>query len=245
MKLVLDEKVKHRLIGLAVILSIAAIFAPAIMKKSSQRLDGNVNVSVELPPKPIQPDVAMTEKKALFSQVKLARVELPEVSKEEDFPRVAKAEPLSQQTQVLTSELEKEPQLLSGKSTPPVTVVHRIARGIPFPNAPKAPVVAKNARIVKKERVITKPAIIRSTVARAGYGIQLAVFSKQENAMSLISRLKSKGYPASYNRVVTTEGMRYKVIVGKVAKKEQAQVLQRQLASAMQIRGMIVPKGQG
>ena len=52
MKLITDERVKHRLVGLAVILSIAAIFAPAIMKKSSQRFDENVSMSLELPARP-------------------------------------------------------------------------------------------------------------------------------------------------------------------------------------------------
>lgn len=32
MTLVIDERIKHRLIGLAVIISLGAIFAPAIMK---------------------------------------------------------------------------------------------------------------------------------------------------------------------------------------------------------------------
>ena len=34
MKLVLDERIKHRLVGIAVILSIGIIFTPALFKKS-------------------------------------------------------------------------------------------------------------------------------------------------------------------------------------------------------------------
>ena len=37
MKFVMDERIKHRLTGLVVILSIAAIFLPEQVKKSNQR----------------------------------------------------------------------------------------------------------------------------------------------------------------------------------------------------------------
>jgi DedD protein len=45
--------------------------------------------------------------------------------------------------------------------------------------------------------------------------------------------------------VKTSEGMVYKVIVGQLSKREQAQHLQQQLASAVQIRGFIVSTGEG
>ena len=70
MKLVMDEKLKHRLIGLAVIISLGAIFAPAMMKKSSQRLESNFSVNVKLPPKPLAPDVVMTDEKEMFKTIK-------------------------------------------------------------------------------------------------------------------------------------------------------------------------------
>src|SRR5262245_61755469 len=95
MKLELDEKVKHRLIGLAVILSIGAIFAPAIVKKSNQRFDGNVNVSVELPPKPLPPKIAMPDEKAMFGTVKVAHVKWPVKPDEQKLIKIAKAEPLT------------------------------------------------------------------------------------------------------------------------------------------------------
>lgn len=38
MKLIMDEKVKHRLIGLAVIISLGAIFAPALIKNQAKAL---------------------------------------------------------------------------------------------------------------------------------------------------------------------------------------------------------------
>ncbi|KTD36372.1 Sporulation domain-containing protein [Legionella nautarum] len=295
MKLVIDERVKHRLIGLAVILSIAAIFAPAIMKKSNQRIDGNMSVSVELPPKPLQPDVAMTEKNAMFEKVKVAHVELPEVAEEQPAPALAKAEPLSQMKDVnyrtvepvnqnfsldqeslnvdsenfaredLPAVVEKTAATPTVKTTN-VAVVHKIAKAETFPLKikPKAKIVAKNSNkpdkpVVKsvakpkisvaKPKPITKP-VIKKTAKNAvpvkgKYAVQLATFTRLRNADSLISKLRGKGYKASYNKVKTSEGIVYKVVVGQVQKREQAQLLQKKLASAVQIRGFIVTTGQG
>lgn len=77
MKLVIDEKLKHRLVGVAVVLSLGAIFLPAMMKKSSQRLENNFSVKVQLPPKPTTPDVAITDEKEMFKTIKIAKIEIP------------------------------------------------------------------------------------------------------------------------------------------------------------------------
>ena len=66
MKLVLDERLKHRLVGFAVIISIAAIFAPAMIKKSNQRFETKHFASIRLPQKPMLPDVSPPEKQVLF-----------------------------------------------------------------------------------------------------------------------------------------------------------------------------------
>lgn len=249
MKLVIDERVKHRLIGLAVILSIGAIFAPAMMKKSSQRLDGNVNVSVELPAKPTQPDIAMTEKKDLFESAKVAHVELPDLSEEQPIPTLAKAEPLSQMNESPDpqTKVQVEPSLVELKDSqepvvaaPKLAVIKKVAKAaLPQPKAkPKA--VAKNAKLIKPQAKVRTRAVTIS-----GYAVQLATFTKRSNADYLISKLRGKGYKATYNKVATSEGPVFKVLVGHVSRKEQAQHLRTQLANAVQIRGFIVTTGQG
>jgi DedD protein len=273
MKLVMDERVKHRLIGLAVILSIGAIFAPAIMKKSSQRIDGNVSVSVKLPAKPAQPHLDMAEKKAMFETAKVAHVDLPNVnSKQLPLPSLAKAEPLSKSNE--RNELAGETLALADeeaiadssivatgdqslKEKAPVinnthvAVVHKIAKGIKFsPETSKAKTkdVAKNIKVTKPIAKATVKPLAKNTIktpVKKAYAIQLATFSQQRNADTLITRLKAKGYVATFNKVKTNDGFVYKVMVGQVNKKEQAQVLQAKLASAVQIKGFIVTTGEG
>ncbi|WED44157.1 SPOR domain-containing protein [Legionella cardiaca] len=251
MKLVMDERVKHRLIGLAVILSIAAIFAPAIIKKSNQRIDDNVSVSVKLPPKPTLPKVAMPEKSEMFETVKVAHVEIPDVPEETNKPTLAKAESLSQLNDIKTAiepmvakakiepaKAVKQKPTIVAAATKVVTTTKLANRKPATPAKPK--IVAKVSKPVPV-KVAQKPVV--KVMAKGRYAVQLATFSKQQNADSLVSKLRAKGYKASYNRVNTAQGTVYKVIVGQGHPKEQAKLLQQQLASVMQIKGFLVTTG--
>lgn len=256
----MDERVKHRLIGLAVILSIGAIFAPAIMKKSSQRIDANMIVSVKLPAKPSQPNIDMTAKKGMFENAKVAHVELPSVNdKQLTLPSLAKAESLSKSNEknelpgerlaladietkadsqaLKTDTQSQKPQIVSAK----VAAVHKVAKGLKFSAPPaKSKEVAKNPKVIKPLEKNTF-----ESKSKKGFTIQLATFSQQRNADNLISKLKMKGYVATSSRVKTSDGFVYKVLVGQVNKKEQAQELQAKLANALQMKGFIIATGEG
>ncbi|WP_028387828.1 SPOR domain-containing protein [Legionella fairfieldensis] len=266
MKLVIDERVKHRLIGLAVILSIGAIFAPAIMKKSNQRFDNNVNLSVELPPKPAHPNVAMVEKEAMFQTIKVAHVEIPDDPEEQDqsLATFAKAEPLSQRNEIKATSMELEPAVtiatkigkaakplktdrlakaMSTKVTTPEVAARQTITKKSLSFAKVAPKGKNRPEVIAKIKKTVKP--IPKTTVKGAYGVQLATFAKRNNADTLISRLRHKGYKATYNTISTPQGTVYKVIVGQMPQKEKARLLQRQLADAVQIKGFIVTTGQG
>lgn len=250
----MDERVKHRLVGIAVILSIAAIFTPAIMKKSSQRFDENVSMSIKLPPKPALPNVSMPEEKDLFKTVKVAHVDIPPIDEE---PRptatLAKAEPLSQLNEgpAVVAVAEKGPAKNAPALTPneakpdavktqpaPAVRVAQIIKPALKPAIKSAEV--KLAATQKTMPRAQKPLLAAKAAVRYGYAVQLATFSQQRNAMALIARLKSKGYQARFNKIVDNKGTVYKVIVGNMKEKQQAQKLQQKLASAIQLRGFIV-----
>lgn len=229
MKLVMDERVKHRLVGLAVIISIGAIFAPAIMKKSNQRFDNTVSMSVKLPPKPLLPKVAAKEEQKMFESVKVAHVELPSVR--EDFQTVssiAKAEPLTPVNET------REPVAIAKNEVLNLDVSPKNIAKV----KPRVTVFSKPP-VVKKNEPISRVAKNKA-VAKSGYAVQLATFTRQANAMTLMNRLKSKGYKPSLNKITTRDGVIFKVVVGQTTEREKAQLLQKQLASAVQIRGFIV-----
>lgn len=94
MNITITQQTKHRLTGFMVVLAVAIIFVPAMIKKSNQRLEENIHVSVQLPPKPAAPNVAMVDKQAVFETVKIAEVTLPATKKPAHVSQIAQAEGL-------------------------------------------------------------------------------------------------------------------------------------------------------
>lgn len=227
MKLIMDERVKHRVVGLAVILSIGAIFMPAIMKKSNQRFDKGINMTVKLPVKPPLPTVAIPQKKVLFEKVKVAQVDLPTVHEElKPLVTVAKAQPLHKVAETkIQVVLAKIPEL-KGPQPQPLKMA-KVVKSI------QKPLV-----LAKAVSPLSKP---KSPAGKARYGVQLALFSQRQNAVSLINHLKKKGYKANFTKVMAKDEIAYKVIVGSLQEKQQALVLKQQLASAVKINGFVVP----
>jgi DedD protein len=222
MKLVMDEKFKHRLVGIAVILSIGAIFAPAVMKKSNQRFESQIHTSVKLPPKPVFPEVAIPKKKIMFEKVKVARVPIPSINEKfQPKTTIAKAESISQMNDAKMATV-----LAKASSLPPIKE--------------KKVVITPTAKLIKPLTKLNTP-----STNRIAYGVQLATFNKQSNAVSLVNLLKRKGYKSKLIAVNHKNNKVYKVIVGQVDEKKQAQILQQQLALSTQIKGFVVPTQQG
>lgn len=231
MKLSIDDRFKHRIIGVCVIISIGAIFVPALMKRSTH-VEKNISIAVKLPPKPALPNVVMKDQQALFQTVKVAHVDISPVSEPRSSEiRIAKAESLSQMNiepsklnnKVITKEKnELEPSSLIAQARLPV--------------APE-----KNYPVKKISSNITAKAVVKSNpVMSNAYAVQLATFSVKNNALSLVNKLKSKGYKASLNKTLLNKAVVYKVLVGNSPKKQQALILKQQLASTMQLTGMVV-----
>lgn len=243
MKLVMDERLKHRLVGLAVVISIAAIFVPAIIKKSNQRFDGKNIASVTLPMKPAIPKITLPEEHAMFKKIKVAHVEIPAFEKQAPVV-IAKAQPLSQVHDV------KPSVIIAAHALKASELAH--SRDAVSSDRESRVVTAKLSRALAKTTVAsavnTKQKVARSVskarvVARAknSYSVQLAYFSKQSNAVSLVNKLRGNGFKAYSVKINGKNGMIYKVLVGNTNEKQQAHLLQKQLASSMQLKGFVVP----
>ena len=127
MKFVMDERIKHRLTGLVVIISIGVIFLPAMMKQSNKRFEENMNISLKLPSKPVPPKVAVPTKRVMFKSVAVAHVEIPKVAERAPVSVIARAEPLSKKPQASLAKVDAPIKPLSRVSqkkqaSPPKTV---------------------------------------------------------------------------------------------------------------------------
>lgn len=285
MKLTLDEQVKHRLIGLAVILSIAAIFAPAMIKKSNQRLDENTTLFVKVPPKPTPPQIVMPEEKAMFNRVKVAKVESVKTPTEPTALTLSRAEYLNpshkelqknqsvamQEKKLSTTHPEEDKsdndippnsKPVSNNSNSPELKFQAKSEinpiKVPVSHASYSSSKGENNKstVLKKTSFNASNLInpsnkagkiqrkneakVSSNYKKESYLVQLASFSKKQNADQLINKLRANGYHATYNAVNTPNGLVYKVVVGQTAQKQQAQVLRKRLAATTQLKGLIV-----
>lgn len=257
MKLVIDEKLKHRIIGVAVIISLGAIFAPAMMKKSSQNMESNYSVRVKLPSKPEEPNVAITDEKEVFKTIRISKVNIPEVSAESQLPKLAKAEAIHSEV-VAQHEM---PSIQQPNTDTPFEVMP-VASNENVKNTVKQstqlvvktkPVVAMNKALKKPVVIVSKPTAqvavnsrpmpSKPAVRAEIYAVQLASFSQLSNAQALVSKLKNKGYKASFIRVTSRGGVIYKVYAGHSPRKDEVVRLKSQLASAMQLNGFVVNTG--
>ncbi|BCA95280.1 sporulation protein [Legionella antarctica] len=247
MKLVMDEKLKHRLVGLAVILSLGAIFAPAVMKKSSQHLDGNFS-NVQLPPKPLSPNVVLTDEKELFKTIKVARVEIPHVSENRQLTELVRAEPVKSNL-INSNRITGVPKVASNGKAEPIHLAVNDAANTTKEAAKQS--AKRPVTVALKQKAVTKVAPVKKIAKSNGkppvrkdvYAVQLASFSRFNNAQALVNKLRNKGYKANYTKIKGKQGPVYKVYVGQSPHKTDAVKLKTQLATAMQLKGFVVNTG--
>lgn len=221
MKFEVSEQVKYRLTGVVVVLAVALIFIPAMLKKQNHHFVENMNLSVKLPAKPVPPKVNIVTEKTLFNSVKVAKADLPIVVAPH-VSQLAIAEPISRKSVVPAA------PILTSK-------IHLLAKAN-----------TKIASVASASPAAAKRKLVNKTVAsnKEVYSVQLASFTQQTNAKVLVDRLRSKGYKASYNKFSGKRGEYYQVLVGELSQKE-AQILQKKLADSLQLNGFVVKKGVG
>lgn len=220
MKFVMDERVKHRMTGVAVLLSIIIIFLPAMVKHSNRRMDEQVNVSVRLPLKPPFPKIVMVDENKLLDSVPIKRANLPEVVEPSSLIQIAKAESLKEKRIADDSVIIAKSSIVE---TPRPTTNLKLAKN------------SKTA-ITKDKIKLNSQQVINS---RDHYAVQIASFFEQKNAEKLLEKLQLKGYKATYQK----NGKYYKVVVGDLVKRQEADNLKIKLAKNIEMHGFVIKVG--
>ena len=211
MKLMMNERIKHRLTGIVVIVSMAIVFLPAMMKKSNHHFEDSMAISLKLPAKPMQPKVVIPKQTVMLKSVKVAHVEIPKMEIEPRPSIIAKAESLSQRPKSVLVKVE-----------------------MPLKSVITAAVIPSKAPASEKT-VATAVAAIKK-----GYGVQLASFVQEENAKALVARLHKQGYEATYTLFKTKKGSFYQVVAGMSSKRDDVLTLQKKIATNLQLKGYII-----
>lgn len=108
MKKALDERLKHRLIGMIVILSLMIIFLPPMMKHSTHNFDELT--SYRLPKKPPMPKISVLNKTEMFKKVKVAAVSIPHPAKVKTH--LSRAQYLSRDPSIQMAQMNTEAKTL-------------------------------------------------------------------------------------------------------------------------------------
>lgn len=238
MKFTMDEAMKHRLVGIAVIVSIALVFLPAMIKKNNQRLEEK-RIVVELPVKPPQPQVATVDKTKVFEQTHVAHVNLDTQKVLHEADDHVKQHPIAKPTSIkMVSSLSYPIGSAKPLSVGPEQPIK------PSPstnlNVAKRPVKAKTQHLevaqVKKHRAIHQAKLSPATKP---FSVQIGVFSDNKNALSLKQKLSSQGYQSRLVKTNVHGKKAVKVLVGSLASMEEARVLKIKLAKQAHLQGFV------
>lgn len=271
----LDAKVKHRLVGIAVIFSFLGVFLPFLLQKNNVILDDTVQISQPLPDKPEVEDVVPPKESEIFVEEKVAHVTLPNMPNMPDMPDMAESSevlaPSDNQNVVPTAQASKENKILDAASKPePKKIVEALnAKRTPAPvlkaSLPSVQEAIKNqaslspqntARQAISKKIIAQAAIPyqpvkalvteRKTTYSEHYAVQVAHFSDKKNALALLSKLHTSGFNLVTIRPVKLgKNETYRVFVGNEADRIHAIHLQNQLASKLHMNGFLVINGAG
>lgn len=228
MNWVVDEAMTHRLIGASVILVLAAILMPALMQRAHHVYTHN---ELELSGPTLKKAPASHQNFAgptKFKSQPLAHVDLQKVElvhkRADDLQALAIVAQSS--SKAALHQAQRRPSIIKKVKVKPLII---------------APVsVIKSATPVLATKSNTIVSLVQK---RPGFAVQLGSFANIENAASLVTQLKRQGYAAAYQKIAINNKTMFKVTVGPVADRVQAQQLQTRLAQTSKLTGMIVKTG--
>lgn len=196
----MQEQLKKRLVGAAVLIALAVIFLPMLLEGPSRMensvLQGNIP---EMPEKPA-------------NMINIPLQVPPPFEELEKAPAPARAEPPAARGTVEAKVKQPSASPVAETGSPPAKVVPVSPAGL----------------AQKKETRLTQ-----------GWAVQVGSFSTQANANRLRDELRGKGFPAYVEEVKLNSGASYRVRVGPMSGRTDAEAVQAKLA-AVEMRGIVV-----
>ena len=216
----MNLQLKQRLVGAIVLVSIAVILIPMMLDGNDSRrmpTDGS-NV-------PAMPDYEFEAMEIPLrlpqGEERVERQSAPADTPAEEPPVTAEKTPEPSPTPRQQAKIERKP-LVSGTDTVETVKVE------PQPAAKPAPKPA------------TKP--VSPPEEGDAWVVQLGSFSSAGNANALRDKVKQQGFEVYVQKHSGDKGTSYRVRVGPVTGRTQAEALRDRIESKMQIRGMPMPR---
>ncbi len=218
-----ENRLKQRLVGAVVLVSLAVIFIPMLLsgRGGYERLITSSNIPPEPEPGRRVIEIPLQEIPPRPERKPVTTVVVDEYTKE--LPENFKPSKTGVEE---TGDTVSTDSAGETKSPPP-----RTAPPSPPPKE-RAPAAAEKAPPVKPEKDSGEP---------QAWVVQMGSFSERANAMALRDRIRGKKYPAYVEAVATPQGTIYRVRVGPERTRAKAEALQARLRKVFNLNGMVFP----
>jgi DedD protein len=234
----MDQTLKERLIGMAVLLLLGVIFIPWILDGNQAQLKDSKELSLPVPS-------AGASHEMSFTDGTVKRIELPVPQKENSSQKKVKQDSVkpginqalpdkSAEGSNGDSQISKKTQVLSSESNSSNTTKLQ------------KPVSGNVVSLNSSDRLQSTTAKSKAEIERvlndpsAAWVVQIGSFSERNNAEKEVAALRDKGFPAFMSRFVTAnEQVLYRVRVGPEKERARAERLAERLNSAG-IKGQVV-----
>jgi DedD protein len=206
-----DPRLKQRLVGAAVLLALAVIFLPMLLDGGGR--DAEVTLREAIPPEP-------------------------------EFPRPETVAPLA---------LDAPPEQQPAETRPPPRTE---ARSVPAPEAlPERPVSppppaepAPESEPEPTQEAAARPAPepapasppVDAAGSPGGFAVQVGSFGEEANALAERDRLRGAGFSAFVEPARAQDRAFYRVKIGPVAERSEAERLRDRIREQMQLQGIVV-----
>ena len=226
----MEQRLKQRLVGAIVLVSLAVVFVP-ILFDSPRELDEGYSAT---------PIAGIPERPRVESDAPARiTIEAPET------PRLdAEAERERQAPDANTADRRASPEA----SAPAAGASGQSASARPSDasSARSEPAAGSDAASAKKQAAGAPAAAGGSAAAASnGWMVQLGSFRMAENAQALRRRLQAKGYPASVEPGPSAQGEVFRVFVGPMSRRKQAEDSAARLRREMALQGIVVSRSGG
>ena len=240
----MEQRLKQRLVGAAVLVSLAVVFVPILLDVPERtREDVSVTSITEIPDRPnsrIEPSVITTlelpETPRLDAEVERERNRQASGASTEDHDVRAEV-PARVSISATAEESGDAPAVVPTSPEVPASASTSVR-----PERTEAPVTGASVPAARppddasgQQHVPVAPATVTE-----GWIVQLGSFRKVENARALSKRLRAKGYPAFVESGTSARGELSRVFVGPMLDRGQAKDSAAKLRRETQLEGIVM-----
>lgn len=251
----MDPVLKRRLVGAAVLWGAAMLVLPWILDPARESTpDPTVVASsdpdremrtIDLTPPPLRESPAVSASAPAMSEPEPSAEPPAALAEMEDAPTKAQPEVRSsQQASAPAPVLAPKPGAAAPRppavpakpaAAPVVTAPKPVAATKPKPPAP-APAPAAPASVAT-----TQPPTPSSGAPGSAWSVQVGSFGDMQNAQSLAARLLQHQHSAQVSTLVVNGRALYRVRVGHLGRREDAEALRGRIEQSMGLNGRVVP----